>query len=139
MKRLLFLFAIFMISGTAAAADIRPTDRAAIRTAIEGQIRAFRHDDGAAAFAYASPRIRAIFKDPETFMRMVREQYQPVYRPKAVTFRDIETIEGNLVQPVLVVGPSGVPVTALYIMEQQKDGSWRIGGCVLVDEPAKAI
>jgi hypothetical protein len=39
--------------------------------------------------------------------------------------------EGRLVQRVLLVGPDGVPVTALYFMEQQPDGSWKISGCVL--------
>jgi hypothetical protein len=68
---------------------------------------------------------------------MVRADYQAVYRPRLVSFRDIETIEGNLVQPVLVIGPSGVPVTALYIVERQPEGAWRIGGCILVSEPDK--
>lgn len=139
MKNLLAILIFCLAVGPAAAIDIAAVDRAAIRTAVEGQMTAFRRDDGAAAFAYASPRIRAIFKDPDTFMRMVRKDYQPVYRPKAVSFRDPETIEGSLVQPVQVVGPNGVPITALYIMERQGDGSWRIGGCVLVAEPAKGI
>jgi hypothetical protein len=136
MKLLFFL--IFILGGSSSlAAELGPTDRDAIRTAIEGQIEAFKRDDGAAAFAYASPRIQAIFGTPETFMGMVRKDYEAVYRPKLVSFRALETIEGNLIQPVLVVGSSGVPVTALYIMERQMDGSWRIGGCVIVPEPDK--
>jgi hypothetical protein len=128
-----------LIFGSVAAAELGAADHQAIRTAIEGQMEAFKRDDGAAAFAYASPRIQAIFKDPETFLSMVRKDYEPVYRPRVVSFRDIESIEGNLVQPVLVMGPSGVPVTALYIMERQDDGTWRIGGCVIVAEPDKGI
>jgi hypothetical protein len=139
MTKLLSVLALILGIGFAAAADLDPVDQEAIRTAIEGQMEAFKRDDGAAAFAYASPRIQAIFKDPETFLGMVREDYEPVYRPKVVSFRDLETIEGNLIQPVLVVGPSGVPVTALYIMERQQDGEWRIGGCILVPEPDKGI
>ena len=139
MKKLLATLLFYLAVGPTMAAELPAADRAAIRHAVEGQMSAFRRDDGAAAFAYASPRIRAIFKDPDSFMRMVRQDYQPVYRPKAVSFRDPETIEGNLVQPVEVIGPNGVPVTALYIMERQDDGSWRIGGCVLAAEPAKGI
>jgi hypothetical protein len=136
--KLLFLL-VFLLGSSALAAEIGAPDQDAIRTAIEGQIDAFKRDDGVAAFAYASPRIQAIFKTPETFMGMVRKDYEAVYRPKLVSFRDLETIEGKLIQPVLVVGPSGVPVTALYIMERQSDGSWRIGGCVIVPEPDKGI
>jgi hypothetical protein len=139
MTKLLAALALFLALGATYAAELVPSDRIAIRAAIEGQLAAFQRDDGAAAFSFASPRIQAIFKDAETFMGMVRKDYQPVYRPKAVSFRDIETIDGNLVQPVLVVGPTGVPITALYIMERQNDGHWRIGGCVLVAEPDKGI
>jgi hypothetical protein len=110
-------------------------DQAAIHLVIQNQIEAFKRDDGAAAFAFAAPRLRAIFADPENFMRMVRSDYQPVYRPSHYAFRGLEMIDGKLIQPVFVIGPSGVPVTALYIMERQADGSWRIGGVVLVPEP----
>jgi hypothetical protein len=34
-----------------------------------------------------------------------------------------------------VIGPDGVPATALYIMERDAAGEWRIGGCVIADEP----
>jgi hypothetical protein len=83
------------------------------------------------AFSYASPAIQSIFKDPETFMSMVRAGYQPVYRPREVEFRDLVPVEGRLTQRVLVVGPDGVPVVAQYVMQRQPDGSWRIDGCVL--------
>ena len=112
-------------------------DVAAIRTVIQRQIEAFKRDDGAAAFALAAPRIKTIFRDPDTFMRMVRSDYASVYRPRLIRFRDVEKIEGKLVQPVLVIGPSGVPETALYMMERMDDGTWRIGGVVMVDEPDK--
>jgi len=139
MRKLLLLLVLIFALGPTQADELRPADQQAIRTAVEGQLDAFKRDDGVAAFAYASPRIQAIFKDPETFMGMVRKDYEAVYRPKLVSFRDLESIEGNLIQPVLVVGPSGVPVTALYIMERQTDGAWRIGGCILVPEPDKGI
>jgi hypothetical protein len=139
MKKLLLVLALMASFGAAAAVELGPSDQEAIRTAIEGQMDAFKRDDGVAAFAYASPRIQAIFKNPETFMVMVRKDYEAVYRPSLVSFRDLESIEGNLVQPVLVMGPSGVPVTALYVMERQEDGAWRIGGCIIVPEPGTGL
>jgi Domain of unknown function (DUF4864) len=106
-------------------------DAAAIREVIEAQLKAFQADDGAQAFSYASPAIQSIFKDPDTFMSMVRAGYQPVYRPREVEFRDLVPVQGRLTQRVLVVGPDGVPVMAQYVMERQPDGSWRIDACVL--------
>jgi hypothetical protein len=110
-------------------------DEAAIRGVIADQIAAFKRDDSGAAFALAAPRIKTIFRTPEVFMAMVRDAYLPVYRPKHFAFREIAWIDGMVVQPVLVIGPSGVPMTALYLMERQPDGAWQIGGVVLVPEP----
>lgn len=109
---------------------LEPGDAEAIRSVIEQQLQAFRADDGQQAFAYASPAIQSIFKNPDTFMSMVRAGYRPVYRPREVEFRDLVAVEGRWTQRMLVVGPDGVPVIAQYVMEKQPDGSWRIDGCV---------
>lgn len=107
-------------------------DRSAIRGVIEQQLQAFLRDDGSAAFSYATPEIQGIFQTPENFMAMVRGGYQPVYRPQAVTFKDIINLNGAPAQRVLVVGPDGVPVMAVYPMQQMPDGHWLINGCFLL-------
>lgn len=114
-----------------AAAQVSPADQSAIRGVIEGQVDAFRRDDGEAAFGYASPNIQGMFGTAETFMDMVRQGYRPVYRPQVFEFREIVTLHGMPTQKVHVVGPDGRPVTAFYPMTQQPDGSWRIEGCYL--------
>ncbi|MEQ9638807.1 MAG: DUF4864 domain-containing protein [Alphaproteobacteria bacterium] len=123
------------------AADDLPTqaDQAAIRGVIEGQIEAFRRDDGAAAFGYAAPMIQSMFGDPDNFMRMVRTGYPQVYRPRSFEFRDMRMVGDRLIQSVLVIGPKGVPVLALYEMKQQPDGTWRIAGCTLAALSDKAV
>ncbi|MEX2454914.1 MAG: DUF4864 domain-containing protein [Rhodospirillaceae bacterium] len=119
------------------AAELPDTDIAGIRNAILGQLAAFRADDAGAAFSYAAPGIREIFGTPEMFLHMVRRTYPAVYRPRTYAFRDIRIIDGNTVQPLAVVGPSGVPETALYIMERQPGGDWKIGACIMAREPAR--
>jgi hypothetical protein len=114
-----------------AQAQVSPSDQTAIREIIERQVEAFRRDDGAAAFGYASPNIQGMFGTAETFMDMVRQGYQPVYRPRTFEFREIVTLHGMVTQKVHVIGPDGRPVTAFYPMAQQPDGSWRIEGCYL--------
>jgi hypothetical protein len=123
-----------LILGLAAPAlgqDLSPADRSAIREIIQSQVEAFRRDDGNQAFGYASPGIRAMFGSPEIFMDMVRQGYQPVYRPRVFEFREIVSLHGQVTQKVHVVGPDGRPVTAYYPMTQLPDGSWRIDGCYL--------
>ena len=122
-----------------AQADMEAADVQGIRRVIEQQIDAFKRDDGNRAFSFGAPAIRKIFPTAEIFMRMVSQKYQPVYRPRSFAFDALTRIDGRLVQPMRVVGPDGVPVTALYIMERQPDGSWKIGGCVLTREAGKGV
>jgi hypothetical protein len=119
-------------AGTMARAAVTGADRDAIEATISGQIEAFRRDDGAAAFAYAAPRIRAQFGDPDTFMAMVRGGYAAVYRPQHLRFLALRMNGDEPTQEVLIIGPDGLPYFALYMMERQADGSWRIGGVALV-------
>ncbi len=114
-------------------------DRSSIRDVIESQLAAFQRDDGARAFSYASPSVRGQFGTPEKFMHMVRTGYAPVYRPPEVAFRGLVVAGDVPAQKVLLVGPDGVPVMAIYPMQRQADGSWKIDGCVLVGVGDKAI
>ncbi len=113
------------------AQDLSAADRSAIRYAIQSQVDAFRRDDGESAFGYASPAIRGMFGTSEIFMDMVRQGYQPVYRPRVFDFREIVILHGQVTQKVHVVGPDGRPVTAYYPMVRLPDGTWRINGCFL--------
>ncbi len=106
---------------------------------IEQQIDAFKRDNAVGAHSFAAPGIQQIFPSAEIFMQMVRQGYQPVYRPRSYAFDELTRIDGKLVQSVRVVSPDGLPVTALYIMERQPDGSWKIGGCVLTREPGQGV
>jgi hypothetical protein len=130
--RFLALIVLFLgLACTAQAQSVSSTDRAAIRQVIQGQVDAFRRDDGAAAFGYASPTIQGMFGSPDVFMDMVRQGYQPVYRPRAFDFREIVELHGQPAQTVDVIGPDGKPVIAVYPMRQLPDGTWRIDGCFL--------
>ncbi|MFQ5954566.1 MAG: DUF4864 domain-containing protein [Kiloniellales bacterium] len=135
------LVAILAIGAPVQAQDmtISEADRDSIRDVIERQLAAFGRDDGAQAFSYASPGIRRKFGTPENFMHMVRTGYAPVYRPRRVDFRDVVVVDGVPVQKVLIVGPDGVLVMAIYPMEKQPDGDWKIAGCVLVSVAQRAL
>lgn len=129
--RFFALFGMMLALALPAHAQVSAADQTAIREVIEGQVEAFRRDDGDAAFGYASPNIQGMFGTSETFMDTVRQGYRPVYRPRTFEFREIVTMHGMVTQKVHVIGPDGRPVTAFYPMTQQPDGSWRIEGCYL--------
>lgn len=139
---LALLFGLIATPARAEPVDVQPAglqaaDVADIRNIILGQLDAFREDDAEKAFSYAAPQIRRIFKTPDIFLHMVRKSYRSVYRPQSFEFRPIQRIDGNIVQPLAVVGPTGVSETALYIMEPQPDGTWKIGACIMAREPGK--
>jgi hypothetical protein len=100
---------------------------AAIRAVISGQIAAFRADDFAAAFGFASPAIREMFGSPERFGQMVREGYPMVLRPSDVRFAALDDRDGRKVQSVLLTDQAG----ALHVLEYEMvpfEGGWRING-----------
>jgi hypothetical protein len=137
------LMVLVLAAAVSARADeasaLTEADRSAIRAVIEAQIAAFRADDGATAFSFASPSIQRQFGNPADFLAMVKTGYMPVYRPREVRFGHLIEDRQEPVQPVLLVGPRLEVVTAYYIMQKQADGAWRINGCVLRDSPDQAL
>ena len=132
MSRLTRLIAVLLFctaSHPAQAQEAQP----AIMGVIQNQLDAFQVDNGEAAFSYASPGIRRMFGTVDRFMSMVRQSYQPVYRPAQVQFLDLLDSPRGPVQRVMFVGPDGDAVMGHYLMEQQPDGTWRIDGVFLSD------
>ena len=123
---------------TFAVAQSSSVDGAA-RMAIDGQIAAFRADDGERAFSYAAPGVRRMFGTSARFMSMVRQGYQPVYAPRDYSFGRTAERNGTIYQEVLVTGPKGKAWTALYTLVRQGDGSMLITGCQIAESEAFAI
>ncbi len=129
----LLLYAALAFPARAQAPSVSPADRGAIRSVITRQMEAFKRDDAPGAFAFAAPGTQATFGDAAHFIAIVRHAYMPVYRPRSVEFTDLTSENGAMVQKVELVGPDGAPKTAYYTMEHERDGSWRIAACALVD------
>ena len=114
------------------AAPARAADVAAAQNVIRAQEQAFARDDAASAYSYAAPAIHQLFPQAEIFMTMVQRQYAPVYRHKSFELGEART-EGNWVaQRVHIVDANGEAWEAMYTLEQQADGSYKITGCTLL-------
>jgi hypothetical protein len=122
----------------APAQAVEDADRAAIRGVIERQMEAFKADDAAAAYAVAAPEIQRLFP-LERFMSMVREGYKPVYRQRSYTFGAIQETAAGPLQAVRIQDDEGVDWLAVYALEKQADGTWRIAGCTLLKQPGQPI
>ena len=135
--------ALFLVIGfadqPAHASGADPAVEKAIQNVISSQMAAFKIDDASAAFAFAAPHIQEKFGSPDAFMSMVRQGYQPVYRPQYVEFAHLaEGADGLLAQHVIVQAPSGELMMAVYPMIQDDNGNWRIAGVYLAPLPRKS-
>lgn len=137
MLRPIFAIVLWGFMSVASLADsISAADKAEFQRIITAQITAFRADDGPAAYGFAAPVVKNIFPTPEIFMAMVKQGYPQVYRPQSFDFT--ETLidpKGRHAQKMTVIGPDGKTYVALYSMEKQADGTWRISGCTMLEIP----
>jgi hypothetical protein len=107
-------------------------DISAARDVIRSQEQAFARDDAKAAYSYAAPAIREMFPEAGIFMDMVQHTYAPVYRHKSFEFGEARVDGGLIGQRVHIIDADGKPWEALYTLEQQPDGSFKIIGCMLL-------
>jgi hypothetical protein len=107
-------------------------DVTAAQAVISAQAEAFSHDDAASAYSYAAPAIHDLFPQAGIFMFMVQNNYAPVYRHRGFEFGEARVEGGWIAQRVHIVDADGEAWEALYTLEQQSDGSFKITGCSLL-------
>jgi hypothetical protein len=132
---LMALLLVLMVSPSWAQA-VSDADTAAMRQVIQSQLDAFAADRGDEAYSHAAPIVKMAFPDVPGFMAMVKGGYQPVYRNTAREF--VESSISSAGRPIVrmrLTALDGKRYEALYTMEQQPDGTWKIAGCVLITIP----
>jgi hypothetical protein len=134
MRAAILFLALGLTQGAAHAAD--EAGREAARATVARQIEAFRTDDAATAYAQAAPAIQGMFPSPDTFLAMVRKGYAAVYRARTFRVDRVEDVGTNGVAlGATVQDEAGADWLALYTLEKQPDGAWRITGCQLTKAP----
>lgn len=119
-----------LIASPAAAQGSDP----AIAGTITRQIEAFRADDFATAFTFASPTIKRLFGSPENFGAMVRQGYPMVHRPDTVRMLELREVAGNLWQRVMITDAEGRTHFLDYQMIETPEG-WQINAVHLLRQP----
>jgi Domain of unknown function (DUF4864) len=133
MQRLITLIFCVLLFSDAYAADLSGADKLAFKSVIGGQLQAFQVDDGAKAYSYAAPVVTKIFPSVDIFMAMVKRGYDPVFHNSTHIFGATETDSlGRPAQHVLITAADGKRYEAVYFMEKQADGSWKIAGVQMV-------
>ena len=115
------------------AEGLSPADQQVIQQTIEAQLNAFARDDEATAYAQAAPIVKQAFPTVEIFMTMVKKGYTPVYRNTARNFGQLfEDNNGRPTMRVVLTAEDGKRYEAIYAMQKQEDGTWKIAGCALI-------
>lgn len=132
----LVVLSFFFVLGIARAEGLNASDKSAFVTVITKQLQAFAADKDEEAYGYAAPVVKGVFPTVENFMAMVKKGYQPVYRNKGYDFGEafIDGL-GRPAQRVVIHGLDGKNYEAVYSLERQPDGTWKISGCVLLNIP----
>jgi len=120
------------------ASKLAAAEWKAIKKVIGDQRAALVAGDAAKAFTYAAPGIRAQFGTPENFLAMVRAAYDALITARYTEFLEGAVIEGVVIQPLRLIAPDNRVQVALYTMEKQKGGGWKIAGCVLAPSTVQA-
>lgn len=108
-------------------------DQSAIQKTIETQLNAFASDDFPTAYEQAAPIVKMAFPTTEQFMTMVKKGYTPVYRNTSRNFGQIFADQaGRPTMRVVLTAEDGKRYEAIYAMQKQDDGTWKIAGCALI-------
>lgn len=132
------LAASSLISG-AMAVEISAADEEAIHAVVQSQLDAFAEDDAVSAFALATRATRVRFGNPDNFLHMVKQHYNPIYRNRLALFSNPEVIDGMMIQIVRLTDRDSQVWLAVYKMQQDDDGSWKIDDCQLLETTSISI
>ena len=120
---------ILFLGFTFAAPQARADAASEIQSVIADQLNAFKADDAPRAYGHAADIIKELFPSQSIFMEMVRVGYPPVYRAKEWSFSDPTPLENGYSQIVRLTDEQGRVWNAVYTLERDSTGEWKITGC----------
>ncbi len=129
----LCLLALLMFASVTTFAPRAHADAASeIQSVISDQLKAFNEDDTQRAYGHAADIIKKIFPSSQIFMEMVKTGYPPVYRAKSWSFNEPTPLDNGYSQIVRLTDEQGRMWSALYTLERDSAGEWKITGCRLL-------
>jgi hypothetical protein len=97
------------------------------------------NDHASGAFEFATREKRLLIGSPDNFLRLVKEQYNPIYRYQRVLFSAPQLVRGNTVQVVCVTDSESHVWLAIFQMQQEQGKSWKIDGCQLLQTTSISV
>ena len=127
---IIILLTFLTYHGLAKSDNLLENDFVESQNIIENQIKAFLDEDAEKAFSYAAPIIKLKFNNPEQFITMVKNYYEPVYNPKQYYFIDSKSLDGSIYHQLQIISQSNMSYVATYSLVKD-NGEWKISGCAV--------
>jgi hypothetical protein len=137
-KTILIIITFLSISSLAKSEISYEKEFSETQSIIESQIQAFLDENAELAYSYAAPLIKMKFNNPQEFMYMVKNYYEPVYNPKQFQFIDAKYFEGAIFHQLQVISQKNESFLATYSLIQA-DGKWKISGCAVYPMQKQSI
>lgn len=125
-------------TGNVAEPSLSSAEWTTIRRIIADQLAALRSGDATRAFSFASTGIRDQFDDAPTFLLMVQQRYGVLLTARYTEFLEGAVIDGHTIQPLRLVMNDDTVLVALYDMQRDERGGWRIAGCVIAPSTVRS-
>lgn len=124
----------------ARAAEQGPSAQS-VQDVITQQLNAIHDRNADAAYATMSHDFHENFEDSRNFMNDLRFRHRAIYNHEDFTFLDKQGSSTGPValQKVRMNDHYGEPITVIYRLEQQDDGSWLIDSFTILDAEAQPI
>ena len=106
---------------------------------IKAQLAAIRARDADAAYALMTHDFHEENIDALTFMATMRFDQRAIYNHEEYTFLDKQGTGPVAIQKVRMNDHYGDPVTVIYRLEEQGDGSWLIDSFTILNAEAQPI
>lgn len=114
-------------------------DATAIHAVVQSQLDALAEDDAVSAFALATPATRIQIGSPDNFLRLIKEQYSPIYRHQRALFSKPEVVNGDTIQMVRLTDGDSHVWLAIFRMQRESGDGWKIDGCQLLETTSVSI
>lgn len=113
------------------AETVSEDDRNAIDGTLQSLFVTVAHGESELAFSLNTREAQAAMKSPTEFMKVIREQYQPLYRHEKATGFDFEHIDETVAASYFVTDVEGRVWIAVFVMKRN-DSVWQIDKCGLI-------
>ena len=137
-KVIITLCTILFVHSLSKAENVIEQELFETENIIKSQIQAFIDKDAEEAFSYAAPMIKLRFNNPDDFMRMVKNYYEPVYNPKQYYFINAKYFEGSVYHQLQIVSQSNLSYLATYSLIKDNN-EWKISGCAVYPMQQESI